>query len=54
MNKQEIIDGIKRKGSHGNIVNKETKAQESQDIEAQTKVFLKKNKITEVSSYDER
>ena len=54
MNKQEIIDGIKRKGSHGNVVNKETKAQESHDIEEQTKVFLKKNKITDGGSYDDK
>ena len=54
MNKQDIIDGIKRKGSHGNIINKETKAQESSDIETKTQAFLKKNKITEVSSYDDK
>lgn len=51
MNKEDV--GSKRPLSHGNVTDKPAKEKESAEIEAQTKEYLKKNKITQVSNYDE-
>ena len=52
MNKQDIIDGVKRKLGFGRIFCKSAKKAEQEEIEAQTKEFLKKkkNKIKHVKS----
>lgn len=50
MNKQDIIDGVKRKLGFGRIFDKSAKQKESDDIEAQTKEFLKKKKIKKLKS----
>ena len=52
MKKEEV--GSKRPLSHGNVTDLKAKAKESEAIEKHTEEFLKKNKVTEVSSYDER
>ena len=50
MNKHGVIEGTKRKLSHGNLVDHELKKDQSEEIEEQTAEFLKKNKIKKLKS----
>ena len=50
MNKQDIIDGVKRKLGFGRVFNKAAKKAEQEEIDEKTKEFLKKNKIKKLKS----
>ena len=50
MNKHGIIEGVKRKLSPGNLIDRILKKDQSTEIDEQTKEFLKKNKIKKLKS----
>ena len=52
MNKHGVIEGIKRKLSPGNLIDRILKKDQSSEIEEHTKEFLKKkkNKIKQIKS----